>query len=139
VLLPFLCWDFRSFWQDVYQYPAGSLPTSYPITGYGFGLFLYIFGFIKSSRDYYPFIIWQAVICWPVLLLLLKLQKQHNSVNYMFLAYTIFLALFWFFSRFFNDNYIVFLGQLLLIVYFINTPVEEGQSSLLKLGDKKEI
>lgn len=119
ILLPFLFWDFGFFWQDIFQYPNGSLATSYPINGFGWSRFLYHIGVIKSVRDYYPFIIWQIVFCLPLAFWLIKYQAKKNSLSLMILAYAIFLACFWFFSRFFQANYIVFIWQLLVISYFL--------------------
>ena len=119
ILLPFLFWDFKSFWQDIYQYPSGTLATSWPINGFGLSRFLYHTGVIKSIRDYYPFIIWQLVFCVPLAWWLIKIQAKKNSTTLMLFSYTLVLACFWFFSRFFQANYVVFIFQLLVIIYFI--------------------
>lgn len=120
ILLPFLIWDARSFWQDIYLYPSGALDTSYPITGFGWSRFLYHMGAIKSIRDNYPFVIWQLIFCLPLVWWLIKVQAKRNSIRFMLLAYTALLLCFWFFSRFFQVNYFVFIWQMLVIIYFID-------------------
>jgi len=119
IIFPFIIWDVGAFWEDVYLYPSGALGTSYPITGFGLSRFLYRFGAISSIHDYYPFYIWQFVFCVPLALWLIKKQRKNNSISFMLLAYAILLATFWFFSRFFQSNYVVFIYQLLVITYFL--------------------
>jgi len=119
IITPFLIWDSAGFWRDIYLYPSGSLPTSFPIAGFGFSTLLYSLGFVTSIKQNYPFIVWQFITCMPLFFLLLKTQKKNNTIEYTLFSYTLFLGIFWFFSRFFHDNYIAFLYQLLVIVYFI--------------------
>jgi len=120
ILLPFLFWDARSFWQDIYQYMNGTLATSYPINGFGWSRLIYRLGLVDSIHDYYPFYIGQIIFCLPLLWWLIKKQAKNNTVSFMLLGYTALLFTFWFFSRFFQSNYIVFLYQLLVITYFIS-------------------
>lgn len=119
VLLPFLVWDFSSFWEDIFLYPSGKLVTSYPITGYGFSQFLLKAQLgVKTIYDYFPFWIIQLIIGLPLLFILARFQKKNNSLSQMLTSYGIFLFVFWLFSRFFNDNYIVFLVIIFTLAYF---------------------
>jgi len=121
-LLPFVILDFKSFWQNVYMYPAGLLETSYPVAGFGLSSLLFFSRVIESVGDYYPFYWWQLLFVFPILILLLVWQKKHNTLSFLFFGYSIFLLLFWFFSRFFNPNYVIFVFQLLVISYFLYQP-----------------
>lgn len=121
ILLPFLVWDFSSFWEDIFLYPSGKIVTSYPITGYGFSQFLLKAQLgVKTIYDYFPFWIIQIIIGFPLLFVLARFQKKNNSLSQMLVSYGIFLFVFWLFSRFFNDNYIVFLIIIFLLAYFLS-------------------
>lgn len=109
-LLPFLFWDAKGFIDDIYRYPAGSLPTSYPISGFGISDVLVSIGFIQSMWDYYPFIYLQALIAGPLLAVLLFLQRMRNTLTQLVISAMVFSFTFWFLSRFFNWNYVSYLS-----------------------------
>ncbi len=129
-ILPFLFWDSSAFIDDVYYYPAGNLVTSYPIYGYGFSPFIYYSGIVDSRLDYFPFWIPQILISLPLLWFLVRRQKKYNTLANTLLHYAVFLLVFLYFSRFFMDNYIVYLTQVLLLAYLFalnNKPNEYGR------------
>jgi len=79
---------------------------------------LYQFGFIKNVHAYYPFWIWQVIICAPLLLWLLLLQKKANTVQMLILAYGLFLFVFWYLSRYFNNSHLGYLSMIFITAYF---------------------
>lgn len=120
IVLPFLIWDFPSFWQDVILYPSGKLPTSYPITGFGFSEFILILRLgVSTMYDYFPFWIIQLTVCFPLFVFLWKLQKKHNNLSQMLAGYGIFLFVFWFFSRYFNDSYFNYVIIIFILAYLV--------------------
>ncbi|MFA6525149.1 MAG: glycosyltransferase 87 family protein [Patescibacteria group bacterium] len=132
-IVPFLIWDFGAFWEDVFLYPSGKLPTSYPITGYGFSqLMLMAKVGVKTIHDYYPFWILQLIVSAPLLFFLYRYQKRNKTVSAMLVSYGLFIFVFWLFSRFFNDNYITYIFSILIIAYFFNqdesNPIIKGIS-----------
>jgi hypothetical protein len=106
VILPFLLWDAAAFLDDTYFYLSGQAASSFPIAGFGFGGLLLTFGFIRDRTVYFPFILFQAAFCLPLLAILLRKQLSSNSVRQCWLGYGLLLLTFAFFSRFFHDNYL---------------------------------
>lgn len=118
LVLPFFLWDPRAFLDSTVFYLSGNTPNSYPISGYGFGMLLHEFGIIKDLKDNFPFIIPQMIIAVPLLILLIRFLKKNNSVKNLILTYGIFLFVFWFFSRYFNNSHIIYLTIVFTTAYF---------------------
>lgn len=119
IVLPFLLWDWRAFFEDIVSYPAGTIPTSYPINGYSFAVALKNVGWLGNSSSAYPAWLFELSLI-PLLLWLLKDLYRRPSIGRLFLYYGLFLWPVLFFTRFFHDNYmgailgIVIVGVLLL-------------------------
>ncbi len=118
IVLPFFLWDSKAFIYSTVLYLSGNAPNSYPISGYGFGMLLNQFGVIKSVKDQFPFAIFQLLIGMPLLIYLIRHLKKNLSVKYLILAYAIFLSVFWYFSRYFNNSHIAYLTLLFTCAYF---------------------
>jgi hypothetical protein len=118
VILPFIIWDHVSFFDDTVRYLSGKSTTSYPMAGYGFGQLLLLNNLVKSS-DYFPFWIFQLVAGLPVLIFLIKKQKEMNNLSTIILSYVMFLFVVWYFSRYFTVTHLVFIIQLLLLGVFL--------------------
>lgn len=118
IFIPFLVWNFKAFWESNFLYLAGGLPNSYPISGYGFGMLLYQFGLIKDIHANYPFYIWQILFGLPLLIVLIRWQQRDNAVRKLIFAYGIFLFVFWYFSRFFNNNHLAYLSMIFIATLF---------------------
>jgi len=118
VTLPFLLWDARAFFDSTILYLSGSLPTSYPISGYGIGMVLNQFGLIKDLQQYFPFWILQLVIGLPVLVYLIYQLHKQPTVRNLLLFYGIFLFVFWYMSRYFNNSHVGFLTSIFIVAYF---------------------
>lgn len=119
IIIPFLIWDYASFADDIFKYANGTAYMSYPITGFGFSQLILQLGLVKSPNDYWPFWIPQVIFSLPLLYILLKMQKNNNTLAQMVFNYSLLLMTFWLFSRFFNDNYIGFLTMLLFFAIFL--------------------
>ncbi len=118
IILPFVFWNQKAFIDSTIGYLSGSVAHSYPIAGYGFGMLLNSFGLIKNIHDYYPFIVWQIIVCAPLIGYFLLLQKKDNTVKTLILFYALFLFVFWYFSRYFNNSHLGYLSMLLILSYF---------------------
>jgi len=114
--LPFIIWNTQAFYQDTIAYPLGLTAASYPVSGFGFSAWLEI----HNIELFLPLWLIQVVVSGAVLYFLLKLQKKINAAAILVLNFTILLFVFLILSRFFNDNYISFIVQLLMVTYFIN-------------------
>lgn len=108
-IAPFFFWNPKDFIDDIYRYPAGSLTTSYPISGFGISDLMVSSGIIKSIWDYYPFIYIQLLLAGPLLAVLLLFQRTKNTLSQLVVFSLVFSFVFWFLSRFFNWNYISYL------------------------------
>jgi uncharacterized membrane protein len=117
-VLPFYMWDQKAFLDSTIGYLNGSVAHSYPVSGYGLGAVLLEFNIIKDKFAYYPFDIWQLVIGIPVLLGLLLYLRRQVSVQRLIIAYGIFLFVYWYFSRYFNNSHLAYISMILLSGYF---------------------
>jgi len=113
LFIPFIISDAKSFIEDIYYYPAGGLPTSYPIKGLGFSEILAQKNIIPRTENY-PFFILQLVFAIPVAIVSLWLMVKKSTISFLLFSYGVFLFVFWYFSRFFNDNYLGYLTMVFL-------------------------
>lgn len=127
IVLPFLIWDKKAFIDSTILYLSGSVPHSYPVSGYGFGMLLSSLGFIKDLHTYYPFFIYQSVVGIPVLTALILYLRKNPSVARLITTYGIFLFVFWYFSRYFNNSHLGYLSMVFITAYFWPTPSQVGK------------
>lgn len=118
VSAPFYFWSPSSYVASTISYLSGSTTHSYPVSGYGFGMVLNQLGFIKDVHVYYPFVIWQLLIGGPVLILLSWYLWRKPTVQKLILFYALFLFVFWYFSRYFNNSHIGYISMVLITAYF---------------------
>lgn len=115
VLGPFLLWDARSYWQSTVAFLQGMTPVNYPIAGYGLGMVLYQLGIIKDIHAYYPFIYWQLGIGVPVLWFLIRWFQKTRTARRLLIAYSVFLFVFWYVSRYFHNSHIGYVSLVLAV------------------------
>lgn len=118
ILAPFLLWDYRSFLESTVFYLSGSAPNSYPISGYGIGSLLNQIGIVKDTHEYFPFHILQILLGFPLIWGLIIFLKKNLSVARLVLSYGIFLIIFWYFSRYFNNSHLGYLSMVFITAYF---------------------
>ncbi len=131
ILLPFLIWDARAFVDDTVLYIAGAGPDSFPIKGWGFSTLLLAFDVIPTAESAFPFSLLEALAGIPILFWLLRRQARANNLAALWFGFALFSFVVQYFSRFFSDNYFVFILQALIIALFIDTaaPESSGASS----------
>jgi hypothetical protein len=115
--LPFIIWAPSNLYSDVISYAAGTSEHRFPVYGEGFAQILLQAGVIQSMWDRYPFWIFQTIVGLPLLFFLLWWQKNDNTIARLIISYTIFLAVFWLFSRYFNPNYVGFITLTMLAAW----------------------
>ncbi len=120
LFVPFIVWNAPAFWQDSVQYPLGMLETGYPINGYNIQSVLVELGYISSPVEYFSNLPLLVILALPLLWFLIRQQKKNNSVSTLILAYGVFLLVFWLLSRFFHDNHIGYVAQILLVGVFLS-------------------
>ncbi|MBI4675644.1 MAG: hypothetical protein HY741_28705 [Chloroflexi bacterium] len=119
LILPFLFWDAASFYDDTVTYITGSGPNAFPIKGWGFGALMLFLQVIPTPDSAFPFGLFELVFGLPTLFFLLRYQRRENTLSQMWLGFAIFSFVVEFFSRFFADNYVIFILQALVIAVFI--------------------
>lgn len=112
---PYLVWNPRAMFDDVWRWSSGASPTAYQIWGWGASNLVLAAGWVKSRFDYWPFWLPQLLIGLPLLLLLVRRQAQENSPARAFWGYGLFLLAFFFFSRFLNENYLGYVTAILAV------------------------
>lgn len=118
VVGPFFLWDPRAFLESTIFYLSGNAPHSYPISGYGWGSMLLQWHIITDKFSTYPFWIWEVLIGLPLAIFLIRWQRKENTVQRLILAYGIFLFVFWYLSRYFNNSHLGYLSMVFLTAYF---------------------
>ncbi len=118
VVVPFVVWNPAAFYDSTIAFLSGTTKYSYPISGYGLGSLLLQLGVIKDKFAYYPFTFWQLGIGIPVFFVLGVYFKKLPSVKRMILCYGLFLFLFWYLSRYFNNSHLAYLSLVFITVYF---------------------
>lgn len=112
---PFLIWDAGSFIDSIILYLTGASATSYPISGYGWGMVLQHIGVIDNIHAYYPFVYWQIAAGAPLFFILARGLWKAPSQSRMMISYAVFLTVYWYFSRYFNNSHLGFLSMLFVL------------------------
>lgn len=115
ITAPFFFWDPRAFLDSVIFYLNGTSAHSYPVAGYGFSMVLYAAGYIRDIHAYYPFIIWQLIFSGPLFIVLMRSFWQTSKQSRLMLFYAVFLMVFWYFSRYFNNSHLGYLSMLFVL------------------------
>lgn len=118
ITLPFVIWNAKAYLESTIFYLSGNAANSYPIAGYGFGKVLNQLGIIKDVHFYYPFWLWQILVGLPLMIFLILWQKRNNNIQRLIISYTIFLFVFWYLSRYFNNSHLGYISMVLLTAYF---------------------
>jgi len=112
---PYFLWDPRAMMDDVWRWSNGTSDTAYQIWGWGASNLALALGWVRSRFDYWPFWLPQLVIGLPLLLALIGRQARENTAGRAFWSYGLFLLVFFFVSRFLNENYLGYLLACLVI------------------------
>lgn len=128
IVLPFYFWNPKAFFDSTVLYLSGDTMHSYPISGYGFGMVLNQIGVISNVHQYFPFTIIQIIIGVPVLVSLLLFLRKRPSVDRLILVYGIFLFVYWYFSRYFNNSHLGYLSMIFITAYFWLSEEKKGLS-----------
>lgn len=115
IIGPYLAWDPAALFDDVWRWSAGTSETAYQIWGWGASNLVLALGWVQSRFDYWPFWLLELVVGLPLLLALLKRQASANTPACAAWNYGLFLLVFFFFSRFLNENYLGYILALLVL------------------------
>ena len=117
LILPFAVWDWGALVDDVWGWASGVAEVPYQIRGWGFANLILGLGLVESKLDYFPFWIPGLFICLPLLLFLLWKQVRANTLGAMLYGYSALMFVFFYFSRFFNENYVGFILAFVALAY----------------------
>lgn len=117
-IAPYIIWDQDSFLTSTIFYLSGQTENAYPVSGYGLGMILSQAGVLSDRYSYYPFIVWQFLICTPLLVALLYYLNKNTSVKRLLIVYGLFLFVYWYLSRYFNNSHLGYLTVIFITAYF---------------------
>jgi hypothetical protein len=123
---PYLLWDPAAFYDDVWRWSAGRGETGYQIWGWGASNFVLALGWVEDRFDQWPFLIVQAALTLPVLAWLVRRQWRANTPANACWHGGLLLLVFFYGSRFLNENYLGYILALLVL----------GQLTLPPQGDE---
>jgi hypothetical protein len=125
LVLPFAVWDWGALVDDVWGWASGAAEIPYQIRGWGFANMVLALGLVESKLDYFPFWIPQLFICLPLLLFLLWKQIRTNTLGAMLYGYSALMLVFFYLSRFLNENYLGFILAFFALAYWADEGVRE--------------
>lgn len=109
LVLPYALWNPFAFYDDVWRWSNGQGETGYQIWGWGASNFVLALGWVSSRFAQWPF--WRVELCvaLPLLLWFLQRQRRHNTLATACWHYGVFLFVFFYSSRFLNENYLSYI------------------------------
>lgn len=116
---PWLMWDPAALFDDVWRWSAGTSATPYQIRGWGMSNFIMTFSLVPDRLAYWPFWIPELLVTTLLLIALLWRQMRHNTLGTMLYHYVVLLFVFFYVSRFLNENYLGYLLALFALAYFV--------------------
>jgi len=116
---PYLVWNADALYDDVWRWSSGTAQMPYQIRGWGLSNWALALGLVRSRLDYFPFWILELAISLPLLVALLWRQKSHNTLKQALWGYAVVLLVFFYVSRFLNENYLGYILAFLALAVFI--------------------
>ena len=117
--VPFLVNDFGAFYDDVVRYNAGGAAWTYPISGMGFSALLLTIGVIPYRQADFPFAAIEIAVATPIAAWWLVRLWRQPTIATLLGGYALTLLAFLFFGRYFQGNYLGFIGAVFTPVPFL--------------------
>jgi hypothetical protein len=136
LVLPFAVWDWGALVDDVWGWASGATEVPYQIRGWGFANLILGLGLVESKLDYFPFWIPELFTCLPLLLFLLWKQVKTNTLGAVFYGYSALMLVFFYFSRFLNENYLGFILAFVALAYCADGGERVGGTVRLSAHDE---
>lgn len=125
-LLPYLLWDPFALYDDVWRWSNGQGETGYQIWGWGASNFVLALGLVSDRFGQWPFWQLELLLALPILLWFLYRQIHANTLAAACWHYGFFLLIFFYGSRFLNENYLAFILAFLVLGIFTEIQDAEG-------------
>jgi hypothetical protein len=106
ILLPWALWDAGALYDDVWRWSSGQGETGYQIWGLGASNFVLAAGAVESRFAQWPFWLLEVLLAGPLLIWFVRRQGRTNSLSAACWHYGFFLLVFFYASRFLNENYL---------------------------------
>jgi hypothetical protein len=125
---PYIVWDPFAFYDDVWRWSSGQGETGYQIWGWGASNFVLALGLVADRFSQWPFWLLELVLAGPLLIWFLRRQQRTNTLANACWHYGLFLLLFFYSSRFLNENYLGYILAFLVLGILAQQPqqAEEG-------------
>lgn len=125
IVLPFFLWNPDAMVDDVWRWAAGTAKVSYQIRGWGVANFILALGLVESRLSYFPFWVLELAFALPVAVVAgFRLVRKPSPGNVLW-AYGLTLLVFFYFSRFLNENYLGYILAILALACFTKTAAKE--------------
>jgi len=131
-LLPYFIWDPTAFIKGILLH-SGDHPIK-GIGALGFGTWALYFGWAKSATDKFPFLLIQALLTIPIMMLFFKWQIRRNTLARALLGSGLSLFIFFYFSRYFHDSYLGVIITILVFSYCVEGGEGEEAPAVLQDG-----
>ena len=115
LLLTYILWDAAALYDDVWRWSSGQGPTGYQIWGWGASNFVLALGLVADRFAQWPFWIFQVLAAAPVLIWFVARQTRGNTLATASWHYALFLLVFFYASRFLNENYLGYILAFLAV------------------------
>lgn len=119
IVLPFALWNLDAMVDDIWRWSAGTADVPYQIRGWGLANLILALGLVESRLSYFPFWIFELFLAGPFLLFLLWRQSRANTMGTALQGYAAFSLVFFYLSRFLNENYLGYILACFAVGYFI--------------------
>ncbi len=121
LLLPYVLWDAPSLYDDVWRWSSGQGETGYQIWGLGASNFVLAAGAVESRFAQWPFWLLELLLAGPLLVWFIRRQGHANNLSAACWHYAIFLLVFFYASRFLNENYLGYILAFMAIAALSDT------------------
>ncbi len=115
LILPYVWWDAFAIYDDVWRWSSGQGETGYQIWGWGASNFVLAFGLVSDRFGQWPFWRLEILLTLPALLWFCWRQLRHNTLGNACWHYGLLLLIFFYGSRFLNENYLAYILAVLAI------------------------
>ncbi len=122
LVLPYVVWNPFAIYDDVWRWSNGQGETGYQIWGWGASNFILALGLVSGRFAQWPFWRLELLLALPTLLWFLYRQLRNNTLSNACWHYGVFLFVFFYGSRFFNENYIAYILTFLALGILTSAP-----------------
>ncbi|MEZ4863035.1 MAG: hypothetical protein R3C14_17075 [Caldilineaceae bacterium] len=129
LVLPYIVWNPFAFYDDVWRWSNGQGETGYQIWGWGASNFVLALGLVADRFGQWPFGRLELLLALPLLVWFFLRQQRHNTLSHACWHYGVLLFVFFYGSRFLNENYLGYIFAVLALGLFAEAEPSAYSSS----------